>query len=78
MTKIFTALSLLFVIGLPLACKSSENESESKSQTQAQVPCTCGTPEADIEGCAHALCLAGKTNPDNPDCVCGALMIEKK
>lgn len=72
MTKIFTALSLLFLVGPPLGCKSSE------SQAQAEVPCTCGTPEADIEGCAHATCLAGKTNPANPDCVCGALIIEKQ
>ncbi len=43
----------------------------------AAVPCTCGTPQADIEGCAHATCLAGATNPDNPDCVCGTLSFPK-
>lgn len=54
---------------IPLACKSS--------RPSAEVPCSCGTPQSDIEGCAHATCLAGKTNPDNPDCVCGALSIPK-
>ena len=72
MTRISTALFLLCLTGLPLACKSSSSEA------RTEVPCTCGTPAADIEGCAHATCLAGKTNPDNPDCVCGALNIEKK
>jgi hypothetical protein len=52
-----------------LACKSSPSA--------ASVPCTCGTPQADIEGCAHSTCLAGETNPDNPDCVCGALSLPK-
>jgi hypothetical protein len=60
---------LLALLLLPLACKSSTPAED--------IPCTCGTPEADIEGCAHALCLAGKTNPENPDCVCGGLSIPK-
>ncbi len=69
MTKILLALSLLTLAGLPLACKSSASS--------AQVPCTCGTPQADIHGCAHPACLAGKTNAANPECVCGSLTIPK-
>ncbi len=54
---------------LPFACKSAP---------EAPVPpCTCGTPAADIEGCAHPSCLAGETNHDNPHCVCGTLSIPK-
>lgn len=36
-------------------------------------PCTCGTPEAALEACLHPLCVNDEVNPDNPDCVCGAL-----
>lgn len=39
--------------------------------------CTCGTPMADFEGCAHPLCLSGEGNPDNPDCVCGRLELDQ-
>ena len=61
------------LVVLPLAalgCRSGGGSA-------ANIPCTCGTPEADLEGCAHPTCLAGKTNPDNPDCVCGSLSIPK-
>lgn len=57
-------------LALAVACKSSSPES-------SEVPCTCGTPQADLHGCAHATCLAGETNPANPDCVCGTLSIPK-
>ena len=69
-TKAATRLlfSLLLILS-PLACRSSSSLRE--------VPCTCGTPKADMQGCAHATCLAGKQNPDNPECVCGALSIPK-
>ncbi len=60
-------LLLIASVYLPLSCKSNS--------AAAEVPCTCGTPTADIEGCAHASCLAGRTNPENPDCVCGTLSI---
>lgn len=61
-------LLLLSLILMPLACRSTPaNDS----------PCTCGSPEADIEGCSHAKCLAGERNPDNPDCVCGTLSLKK-
>ena len=62
-------LALLLVCVLPLACRSGAKHDE--------VPCTCGQPEADIQGCAHHLCLQGQRNPDNPDCVCGSLTIPK-
>jgi len=62
---------LLAVACLALAagCRSSS--------PAAEVACTCGTPSADLNGCAHKTCLAGKTNPENPDCVCGTLSIPK-
>lgn len=63
-------LLALTLILLPLGCRSTSASSEN--------PCTCGTPEAAMDGCAHPLCLAGKTNPDNPECVCGTLSFEKK
>ena len=63
--KILSILLLATLcMALPLACKSSST---------ADIPCRCGTPMADLEGCAHPLCLAGKNNPANPDCVCGKL-----
>jgi hypothetical protein len=40
---------------------------------EATPACTCGTPMADFEGCAHPLCLSGEGNSENPDCVCGRL-----
>lgn len=61
------ALSLAFVV--PLGCRSGAKHGE--------VPCTCGQPEADMQGCAHHACLRGERNPDNPDCVCGSLTIPK-
>jgi hypothetical protein len=66
-------LSRLFLLALvltPLACRGTE--------TAADIPCTCGEPATDIEGCAHPLCVSGKHNPDNPDCVCGTLSLPKK
>ena len=62
-------LALLVICLLPLGCRSSGSRNE--------VPCTCGTPATDMEGCAHHSCVMGKRNPDNPDCVCGALSIPK-
>jgi hypothetical protein len=61
---------LLVTCLLPLGCRSGGSRDE--------VPCTCGTPVADIEGCAHHACVKGMRNPDNPDCVCGTLSIPKK
>ncbi len=64
------ALALSVICLLPLGCRSASEE-------HADVPCTCGSPVADIEGCAHPSCLEGERNPDNPDCVCGSLTIPK-
>ena len=47
--KPFLAAALL---ALAVACKSSS------SSEGTEVPCTCGTPEANLHGCAHATCLA--------------------
>lgn len=65
MKTLSTLLLAALLTALPTSCKSPSSESD--------VPCRCGTPLADLEGCAHASCMAGKTNPDNPDCVCGKL-----
>jgi hypothetical protein len=63
-------LSTLFVVALlaalPSSCKSTE---------ATHLPCVCGTPEGDLEGCENPICRDGKTNPDNPKCVCGTLEI---
>ncbi len=68
MKFLFPLLAAALLV-LPTACKSSPKAPEP--------PCTCGTPEADIEGCAHPSCLSGTTNPDNPHCVCGKMEIPK-
>jgi hypothetical protein len=60
---------LVPLLALPFGCRSNAPSSE--------VPCTCGQPEADLVGCAHATCLAGERNPENPDCVCGTLSIPR-
>lgn len=61
---------LLFVALAAFAgCRSSGS-----GPAPGSIPaCTCGTPMADFDGCAHPLCLSGEGNPDNPDCVCGDL-----
>lgn len=60
--------SVCFVAGLAVACKSPEKPD--------YVPeCTCGQPETAFEGCLSPLCRSGEGNPDNPDCLCGPLII---
>ena len=71
--KLFVIV-LLCTAGALGACKSA---GESAAQAAAQ-RCTCGTPEADFEGCTHPLCLKGERNPDNPECVCGPMKIGGK
>jgi len=71
MKTLSVVLLAAFLTVLPSSCKSSGSDAEA-------IPCRCGTPMADLEGCAHPLCRAGKTNPDNPDCVCGSLDIPAK
>ncbi len=63
-----TSALFLAVVLLALApsCRSTKAD---------DLPCLCGTEMGDLEGCTHAACRAGKTNPDNPDCVCGDLDI---
>ena len=70
MKTLSAMLLATLLVALPSSCKSSGSD--------ADVPCRCGTAQADLEGCAHAACRAGKTNPDNPDCVCGQLDIPAK
>ena len=66
--KLHHVLMAALLLALPMACKSS-------SSSTADIPCRCGTPLGDLEGCAHPACMAGKNNPDNPDCVCGTIEI---
>lgn len=66
MKTLSTLLFAAVLTALPSSCKSSP---------AAEVPCRCGTPMADLEGCAHASCVKGEANPDNPECVCGKLDI---
>jgi hypothetical protein len=72
MKTLSTFLLAALLTALPSSCKSSS------ADASADVPCRCGTAQADLEGCAHPACRAGKTNPDNPDCVCGQLEIPAK
>jgi len=58
---------LLAALFLPL--------SSSCRSVATDIPCRCGTPMGDLEGCAHPDCIAGRNNPDNPDCVCGTIEI---
>ena len=69
--KLSQVLVAALLVALPMACKSSSSSSASSEG----VPCQCGTPLGDLEGCAHPTCLAGRNNPDNPDCVCGTIEI---
>jgi hypothetical protein len=71
-----TALALLAALFCAsLGCKSRGAAPEHAPADLSALPCTCGTPEADLEGCAHWLCLEGQNNPENPDCVCGSLSL---
>jgi hypothetical protein len=70
--KHLSAILLVASILPALACKST-----SANATDAAIACTCGKPEADLDGCACARCIAGESNPDNPDCVCGSLSLGK-
>lgn len=72
--KSIVLLIVLGVLASTSACKS-HSATDSKPSAKTTIPCTCGTPEAQIEGCANPICLSGKKNPDNPNCVCGGLTI---
>jgi hypothetical protein len=66
MKTLSAVLLAALLTALPSSCKSSE---------PPPIPCRCGTAVADLEGCEHPLCRAGKNNPENPLCVCGKLDI---
>jgi hypothetical protein len=70
--KTLSALLLLVTLAIA-ACKSPEPGSTEAVDTSG-IECICGQPEAQIEGCAHPLCVSGQGNPDNPDCLCGPLI----
>jgi hypothetical protein len=70
-------LLFLVLLLLPLSCRSGSKNEAKHDALHAAAPCTCGQPEADVQGCAHHQCLKGERNPDNPDCVCGTLTIPK-
>ena len=61
-------LAVLLVFG---ACGSPKQSTP--EGMQASPACICGTPSAAMNGCPHTLCISGKTNPENPECVCGTL-----
>ena len=67
-----STLPLLAALALG-ACGSSEPVSDDVDIPTAD--CICGTPEAAIQGCPHALCVSGEGNPENPECVCAPLEI---
>jgi len=67
------ALLLLGMIASLNSCKGHSSRVRSPA-----VACTCGTPKADFEGCAHPLCVRGERNPDNHDCVCGPMKMGGK
>ena len=63
------------LVTLPLfislaACKSAEHH-----DSVAEVACTCGTPEASIDGCASACCVSGEGNPEKSECACAPIEI---
>ena len=70
MERALVRCGLILLLLLPIACRSTDKKA-------AELPCTCGTAEADFQGCPHASCLAGRNNPDNPLCVCGTMSIPK-
>ena len=72
-TTVGTLLCCAF-LALGGACESTDDAATSEV---AELPCTCGTDDAAFHGCAHTLCVAGQTNPDNPDCVCGSIFEEE-
>lgn len=69
--------ALLPLLAAP-SCGAAEGDSETAGTDSAageavEVECICGTTRGDLVGCEHEACAAGRTNPENPDCVCGTL-----
>jgi hypothetical protein len=71
----FVTILLLCALPAVAACKGTGADSAAVAAAQR---CTCGTPEADFEGCTHPACVKGERNPENPDCVCGTMKIGEK
>ena len=70
--KLSTYLVLLALLTGIGACRTNPSTA---NPGESEIPCTCGTPDALFEGCAHPLCASGHNNPKNPDCVCGSIRI---
>ena len=71
-TLLFAAL---FALG---ACGSPKKDATTDGAPAPVARCICGTPTADVNGCPHPLCVSGKHNPDNPECLCGPLEFENE
>ena len=69
MRNLLVSLSLFACLA---ACKSGDHH-----DSVSDVPCTCGTPEAAIDGCASACCVSGEGNAENSDCACSAVEIDE-
>jgi hypothetical protein len=65
-----------FLLSISLALCLGACKSPSDKGSFADVPCTCGTPEAAIDGCSNSRCISGEGTPDNPDCVCSPIDLE--
>ena len=70
MRRLSRALALAGVMVLG-ACTSTSGDAAGAPK------CTCGTVASAVNGCHHPLCASGKTNPDNPNCHCGAITASK-
>lgn len=66
-----SALALAATLALLVGCKSDDPPTVEVDLTE--VECICGTEMEAVDGCACPLCVTGKRNPDNPDCVCGPI-----
>jgi len=67
MKTLLAIASVLVLAGFLSGCRSGP--------PRAELECTCGSPEADLQGCPSAACVEGERDPDNVDCVCGSLSI---
>jgi len=70
MKTIQTLPAVLLTLAALAGCRSNK-------PAEPEFECTCGDAETAFHGCLHPLCADGKTNPDNPKCVCGPLEIEE-
>lgn len=70
-------IAVRFLLAGALALGSLACRSSGSTEGTAEVECLCGQPLADMQGCPHPDCAEGRSNPDNPDCVCGTLSIPR-